>query len=110
MAQCVDRTSRPSASSPLDEILRRTGKAQARQHRIILSAPVLNTSCPSTRTFIARPCFSSSARKANQSLVDLLSEIAAANKVTPAQIALAWLLAQKPWIVPILGTTRLHRL
>ena len=81
-----------------------------RQHRFILSTPVLNTSCPSTRTFIARPRFSSSARKANQSLVDLLSEIAAANKVTPAQIALAWLLAQKPWIVPILGTTRLHRL
>lgn len=56
------------------------------------------------------PRFSSSARKANQALVDLLGEIAAARKVTPAQIALAWLLAQKPWIVPIPGTTKLHRL
>ncbi|MDN4986356.1 aldo/keto reductase [Bradyrhizobium arachidis] len=56
------------------------------------------------------PRFSSSARKANQSLVDLLGEIAASWKVTPAQIALAWLLAQRPWIVPIPGTTKLHRL
>ncbi|WP_426407826.1 aldo/keto reductase [Bradyrhizobium ganzhouense] len=56
------------------------------------------------------PRFSSSARKANQALVDLLSELAAARKVTPAQIALAWLLAQTPWIVPIPGTTKLHRL
>lgn len=56
------------------------------------------------------PRFSSSARKANQALVDLLGEIAAARKVTPAQIALAWLLAKKPWIVPIPGTTKLHRL
>jgi pyridoxine 4-dehydrogenase len=56
------------------------------------------------------PRFSSSARKASQALVDLLGELAAARKVTPAQIALAWLLAQKPWIVPIPGTTKLHRL
>lgn len=56
------------------------------------------------------PRFSSSARKANQLLVDLLGDIAASRKVTPAQIALAWLLAQKPWIVPIPGTTKLHRL
>lgn len=56
------------------------------------------------------PRFASSARKANQALVDLLGELAAARKVTPAQIALAWLLAQKPWIVPIPGTTKLHRL
>jgi len=56
------------------------------------------------------PRFSSSARKSNQTLVDLLGEIAASKKVTPAQIALAWLLAQKPWIVPIPGTTKLHRL
>ncbi|KQS96451.1 MULTISPECIES: aldo/keto reductase [unclassified Rhizobium] len=56
------------------------------------------------------PRFSANARKANQTLVDLLGEIAAARKVTPAQIALAWLLAQKPWIVPIPGTTKLHRL
>lgn len=56
------------------------------------------------------PRFSAEARKANQVLVDRLGEIAARKKVTPAQIALAWLLAQKPWIVPIPGTTKLHRL
>ncbi|MET4845850.1 aryl-alcohol dehydrogenase-like predicted oxidoreductase [Bradyrhizobium japonicum] len=56
------------------------------------------------------PRFSSSARKSNQTLVDLLGEIAAMKKATPAQIVLAWLLAQKPWIVPIPGTTKLHRL
>jgi aryl-alcohol dehydrogenase-like predicted oxidoreductase len=56
------------------------------------------------------PRFSPEARKANQALVDLLGEIAAGKKVTPAQIALAWLLAQKPWIVPIPGTTKLNRL
>jgi aryl-alcohol dehydrogenase-like predicted oxidoreductase len=52
----------------------------------------------------------SAARRANQTLVDLLGRIAAAKKATPAQIALAWLLAQKPWIVPIPGTTKPHRL
>lgn len=56
------------------------------------------------------PRFSPEARKANQALVDLLGQIAARKKATPAQIALAWLLAQKPWIVPIPGTTKLHRL
>ncbi|WP_428427952.1 aldo/keto reductase [Pararhizobium sp.] len=56
------------------------------------------------------PRFSTEARKANQALVDLLGEIATAKQVTPAQIALAWLLAQKPWIVPIPGTTKLNRL
>jgi aryl-alcohol dehydrogenase-like predicted oxidoreductase len=56
------------------------------------------------------PRFSPEARKANQALVDQLAEVAAARKVTPAQIALAWLLAQKPWIVPIPGTTKPHRL
>jgi aryl-alcohol dehydrogenase-like predicted oxidoreductase len=49
-------------------------------------------------------------RKANQDLVDLLGQIAARKRATPAQIALAWLLAQEPWIVPIPGTTKLHRL
>ena len=49
-------------------------------------------------------------RKANQALVDLLRQIAERKKATPAQIALAWLLAQKTWIVPIPGTTKLHRL
>ncbi len=56
------------------------------------------------------PRFSTEARKANQTLVDLLARIAAAKKATPAQIALAWLLSQKPWIVPIPGTTKLQRL
>jgi aryl-alcohol dehydrogenase-like predicted oxidoreductase len=56
------------------------------------------------------PRFTPEARKANQALVDLLGKIAATKQATPAQIALAWLLAQKPWIVPIPGTTKLHRL
>jgi aryl-alcohol dehydrogenase-like predicted oxidoreductase len=56
------------------------------------------------------PRFTPEARKANQALVDLLGRFAQQKKATPAQIALAWLLAQKPWIVPIPGTTKLHRL
>jgi aryl-alcohol dehydrogenase-like predicted oxidoreductase len=56
------------------------------------------------------PRFTPEARKANQALVDLLRKIAERKKATPAQIALAWLMAQKPWIVPIPGTTKLHRL
>src|SRR5580698_1109467 len=56
------------------------------------------------------PRFSPDARKANQCLVDLLGDIGKRLNATPAQIALAWLLAQKPWIVPIPGTTKLHRL
>jgi aryl-alcohol dehydrogenase-like predicted oxidoreductase len=56
------------------------------------------------------PRFTPEARKMNQALVDLLGEIAKRKKATPAQIALAWLLAQKPWIVPIPGTTKLRRL
>src|SRR5215472_5064323 len=56
------------------------------------------------------PRFTPEARKANQALVDLLAAIARRKKATPAQVALAWLLAQKPWIVPIPGTTKLARL
>jgi aryl-alcohol dehydrogenase-like predicted oxidoreductase len=56
------------------------------------------------------PRFSAENRKANQAVVDLLTRIATEKNATPAQIALAWLLAQKPWIVPIPGTTKLHRL
>ena len=56
------------------------------------------------------PRFTPEARKANQALVHLLNMIAERKKATPAQIALAWVLAQKPWIVPIPGTTKLHRL
>ena len=56
------------------------------------------------------PRFTPEALKANQALVDLLEDIGRQKDATPAQIALAWLLAQKPWIVPIPGTTKLHRL
>ena len=70
----------------------------------------MNTKFDSTDFRNIVPRFSPEARKANQALVDLLGVIAARKKVTPAQIALAWLLAQKPWIVPIPGTTKLSRL
>ena len=56
------------------------------------------------------PRFNEENRQANQALVDVIGKFAAQKKVTPAQIALAWLLAQKPWIVPIPGTTKPHRL
>jgi aryl-alcohol dehydrogenase-like predicted oxidoreductase len=56
------------------------------------------------------PRFTPEARKVNQAVVELLQTIAERKNATPAQIALAWLLAQKPWIVPIPGTTKLHRL
>jgi aryl-alcohol dehydrogenase-like predicted oxidoreductase len=56
------------------------------------------------------PRFTEENRKANQALVDFIGRFAQQKKVTPAQIALAWLLAQKQWIVPIPGTTKLHRL
>ncbi|HVO96921.1 MAG TPA: aldo/keto reductase [Bryobacteraceae bacterium] len=56
------------------------------------------------------PRFTPEALKANQALIDLLASIAERKKATPAQVALAWLLSQKPWIVPIPGTTKLHRL
>ncbi len=56
------------------------------------------------------PRFTPEARKANQAIVDLLTSIGKKKEATPAQVALAWLLAQKPWIVPIPGTTKLHRL
>ena len=69
-----------------------------------------NTQFDSTDFRNIVPRFSSEARRANQKLVDVLGQIADQRKVTRAQIALAWLLAQKPWIVPIPGTTKLHRL
>ena len=56
------------------------------------------------------PRFTSEAMKANQALIDLLGKVAARKQATPAQIALAWLLAQKPWIIPIPGTRKLERL
>ena len=69
-----------------------------------------NTTFDSTDFRNIVPRFTPEARKANQVLVDLLGEIAAKKHALPAQIALAWLLAQKPWIVPIPGTTKLKRL
>jgi aryl-alcohol dehydrogenase-like predicted oxidoreductase len=69
-----------------------------------------NTSFDSTDFRNIVPRFTPEARKANQALVQLLGEIAAQKQVTRAQIAIAWLLAQKPWIVPIPGTTKLERL
>lgn len=69
-----------------------------------------NTSFDKTDFRNTVPRFSEENRKANQALVDLLGLMAAARNATTAQIALAWLLAQKPWIVPIPGTTKLHRL
>lgn len=69
-----------------------------------------NTTFASTDFRNIVPRFTPEARKANQALVDLLGKVAAEKKATPAQIALAWLLARKPWIVPIPGTTKMHRL
>ena len=69
-----------------------------------------NTTFDSSDFRNSLPRFTPEARKANQALVNLLGEIAERKQATPAQIALAWLLAQKPWIVPIPGTTKLHRL
>src|SRR5205807_4120449 len=69
-----------------------------------------NTTFDSTDLRNTLPRFTPEARKVNQALVDLLGEIAKRKKATPAQVALAWLLAQKPWIVPIPGTTKLKRL
>lgn len=69
-----------------------------------------NTTFDSTDFRSSLPRFTHEALKANQALVDLLGRIAAEKNATPAQIALAWLLAQKPWIVPIPGTTKLDRL
>jgi len=69
-----------------------------------------NTKFDSTDFRNRVPRFTPEARKANRALVDLVTDIAERKKATPAQIALAWLLAQRPWIVPIPGTTKLHRL
>ena len=69
-----------------------------------------NTTFDSTDIRSTIPRFTPEARKANQALVDLLGEVALRKNATPAQIALAWLLAQQPWIVPIPGTRRLERL
>ena len=69
-----------------------------------------NTPLDSTDFRSTLPRFTPENRKANLALVDLLGRIAQGKKATPAKIALAWLLAQKPWIVPIPGTTKLNRL
>ncbi len=81
-----------------------------------LGAGFLTGKIDTTTTFDASdfrnisPRFAADARAANMAVVDLLKRVAEAKQATPAQIALAWLLAQKPWIVPIPGTTKLHRL
>ena len=69
-----------------------------------------NTTFDSSDFRMTLPRFTPEARKANEALLDLLRQIAQRKNATPAQISLAWLLAQKPWIVPIPGTTKLHRL
>ncbi len=69
-----------------------------------------STTFDSTDFRTTLPRFTAEARKANQAMVDLLGIIAVQKNATPAQVALAWLLAQKPWIVPIPGTTKLNRL
>ena len=69
-----------------------------------------NTTLDSSDIRTTIPRFTPQARQANQALVDLLRSIAARTKATPGQVALAWLLAQKPWIVPIPGTRKLERL
>jgi aryl-alcohol dehydrogenase-like predicted oxidoreductase len=69
-----------------------------------------NTTFDKTDVRNTVPRFTPEARKANQALIDLIGEIAARKHVTRVQIALAWVLAQKPWIVPIPGTTKLYRL
>jgi aryl-alcohol dehydrogenase-like predicted oxidoreductase len=69
-----------------------------------------NTKFDSTDFRNTVPRFSEENRKANQALIDVIGKFAAEKKATPAQVALAWLLAQKPWIVPIPGTTKLNRL
>jgi aryl-alcohol dehydrogenase-like predicted oxidoreductase len=69
-----------------------------------------NTQFDSTDFRNTVPRFSLEARKANQALIDLIGKFAEQKGASPAQIALAWVLAQKPWLVPIPGTTKLHRL
>ena len=84
-----------SASSPTARWARASSPGKIDENTTFDSSDIRNTI----------PRFAPEARKANQALVDLLGEIAQRKKATPAQIALAWLLAQKPWIVPIPGTT-----
>src|SRR5262245_31075065 len=83
---------------------------------VVLSPYLRTSTCPIYRLFVQvdrirnSPRFATDARAANLALVDLLKRVAERKRATPAQVALAWLLAQKPWIVPIPGTTKLHRL
>ena len=97
---CRRSRSSGSASSPSARWARASSPARSTRTRRSTASDFRNTV----------PRFTPEARKANQALVDLLGRIAARKQATPAQIALAWLLAQKPWIVPIPGTTKLHRL
>ena len=97
---CRRSRSSASASSPSARWARASSRGRSTRTPTFDSTDFRNTV----------PRFTPEARKANQALVDLLGTIGDAKEATPAQIALAWLLAQKPWIVPIPGTTKLHRL
>ena len=89
----------------------RTGFRIARWAEVFSRARSTKTRSSTTRISAAHcPASRPMLSKANQAMIDLLGEIAARKKATPAQIALAWLVAQKPWIVPIPGTTKLERL
>ena len=82
------------------------------QHRVDPAVPIEDVA-GTMKDLIFRnivPRFTPEARRVNQALVDLLQAVGERKRATPAQIALAWLLAQKPWIVPIPGTTKVHRL
>jgi aryl-alcohol dehydrogenase-like predicted oxidoreductase len=100
----------------LCQLLRHIGQAETGQRRIehlrgaVEDQLAFDADLQLTFALFEFPRFTPENRKANQVLVDLLGKVAARKRATPAQIALAWLLAQKPWIVPIPGTTKLHRL
>jgi aryl-alcohol dehydrogenase-like predicted oxidoreductase len=81
-----------------------------RTHDILTGKISENTAFDTTDILNTIPRFTPEARKTNQAMVDLLGQIADRKRATPAQIALAWLLAQKPWIIPIPGTRRPERL
>jgi aryl-alcohol dehydrogenase-like predicted oxidoreductase len=102
----------PSSPSPLCRASTRSGGASRKRK----FCPFLTGKIDESTTFDASdfrsnvPRFSPENRRANQALVDLLARFAGERQATPAQIALAWLLARKPWVVPIPGTTKVRRL
>lgn len=102
------------------DLIAEGGEARRTRHGLVAFSPLgkgfltckidENTPFDSTDFHNTVPRFAPDARKANRALVDLLANIAQARNATPAPIALAWVLAKKSWIVPIPGTTKLHRL